>query len=401
MNKKILTESSIIVLAIILVSLIMRSPITALPLILNNIADALKTNASSLSILTTIPLIMFMLVSNFASKIIQVLGLKRALGCAVLTVVIGSLLRVMMTMPTMLVGTILIGVGIAQLNVFMPSFVAAYFPNKIGLYTSVYSFSMMSGPTLFSLITAPVTTLFGWKMIMWLLLILPTAAILLWWIASRRLPDIDQPKKEDVAQKKTDVVLAKTWTNPRAWAFLLVFGIQSLINYTAVAWLPSLMALHHVSSGRVGFLMSLYSFIAMPISLLLPSLLLRLSNKTQVIMTTIFGSMGIIGSGLLFFQQTSSVWYWALIALTAGVTTAFFFVYVMTMFGIKTDHYENTARLSGMAQTGGYFLASLGPIAYGLAFQSHPEGIGQNIVYMLVVIIMIFCSFVVVKTKKI
>jgi len=45
----------------------------------------------------------------------------------------------------MIGGTILIGLGIAHLNVLMPAFLMVYAPNKIALYTSAYSFSMMFG----------------------------------------------------------------------------------------------------------------------------------------------------------------------------------------------------------------------------------------------------------------
>ena len=150
------------VLVVILVGSMMRTPITTIPLILGNLAQSLRVAQGSLGILTTLPLVMFMVFSNFASQILKRMGFKRSLLLALAILVLGSALRMVVTMPTMIGGTILIGVAIAYLNVFMPSFVAAYFPQRIGLYTTLYTFSMMMGSAIFNLITAPIVKLTGW-----------------------------------------------------------------------------------------------------------------------------------------------------------------------------------------------------------------------------------------------
>ncbi|WP_252902746.1 MFS transporter [Paucilactobacillus hokkaidonensis] len=117
---------------ILLIGFIMRSPITTLPLMLKELAVNLHVAQSQLGILTTLPLIMFLLFSNFASVVLNRYGFKRAMIFALGILTAGSFMRLIITMPTMLLGTCLIGIGIAHLNVFMPSLVTAYFPNRIG-----------------------------------------------------------------------------------------------------------------------------------------------------------------------------------------------------------------------------------------------------------------------------
>ncbi|WP_238385987.1 hypothetical protein [Pediococcus acidilactici] len=120
------------VLVVILVGSMMRTPITTIPLILGNLAQSLRVAQGSLGILTTLPLVMFMVFSNFASQILKRMGFKRSLLLALAILVLGSALRMVVTMPTMIGGTILIGVAIAYLNVFMPSFVGPIFRNGLG-----------------------------------------------------------------------------------------------------------------------------------------------------------------------------------------------------------------------------------------------------------------------------
>jgi CP family cyanate transporter-like MFS transporter len=396
MSKKVLTGGGVIVLAVMLVGSIMRAPITALPLMLTEIADALQVDKSGLGILTTIPLIMFMLISNFASKTMRLFGLKRALMFALLSILIGTSLRLIVTMPTMILGTIFVGIGIAHLNVFMPAFVAAYYPMKMGIYTSLYSFSMMLGTTIFSLITAPIATSFGWQAVMWLLVILPILVIAVWFIATKSLPDESLAKRDPSGLKKVRI-----WTNPVAWAFLIVFGLQAMINYTAVAWLPSLMAYHGLHSGAIGFEMALLSLIAMPISIFLPTLMVQVSHRTQIIAMWTAGAIGLLGGLSMFFQNTTSTLYWAWIAISVGIATAFFFVYIMTMFAAKTTNADQTARLSGMAQTGGYLLAAIGPMVYGWAFKASPTGNFQTMVYITIVVVMTVSAVTVARVKHI
>lgn len=176
----------LLTISLVLMSSIMRAPITTMPLMLPQIAESLHVDQSQLGIITTIPLVMFLLISNFATKTMVKFGLNRALMLSLLSIIIGSILRMLVNMPLILLGTALIGSGIAHLNVLMPPFVATYFPNKIGLYTSVYSLAIMVGSAVFSLITAPVVAVSGWQGVMGLLVLVPAVTLILWFLTIKK-----------------------------------------------------------------------------------------------------------------------------------------------------------------------------------------------------------------------
>lgn len=342
---------------VILIGLMLRTPITTLPLMLGDLANKLEVSKSSLGILTTLPLIMFMLFSSVASTILKKWGFKKSLLGTLAILLVGSLLRLIVTMPTMIIGTSLIGMGIAYLNVYMPSFVTAYFSSNIGLYTSVYTFLM---PHLSE--------------------------------------EIHEPQVE---VKKEAMSNDQIWVNKKAWAFLIMFGSQSILNYTFTAWMPSLMGYHQVGSGVIGIIMAAFSLIGLPITVLLPQLLVKWGRLGKLFLVGSAGVAGLIASGMLFFQNTSSTIFWMIESLLLGYAIGLFFMFVVTMFAIKTSNPYRTAQLSGMAQAGGYFIAALGPVTYGWAFGLNPTGNLQNVAFVVAITLATIMGVIIVKTKKI
>lgn len=384
---------------IVMIGFIMRSPITTLPLILNQLADKLQVAPARLGILTTLPLVMFLIFSNFAAATLEKLGFKKSLILVLGLIVIGSGLRLMITMPTMLFGTALIGIGIAHLNVFMPALVTAYFPEKIGLYTTLYSFSMIFGNAVFNLITAPAVTAFGWKSIVWLMLLAASAAFLGWVTILNWLPE--KIEKKQPSSANTHSVNINYWKNIKAWPFLLTFGGQATLNYTFTAWMPALMTTHHVSSDAVGIIMAVFALIGLPITIFVPQLLVGLQKKGQLVTILSAGVAGTAAAGMLFFQNTASILFWTIESFLIGYAICIFFIFDMTMFAIKTKDPYKTAKLSGMAQAGGYLISAFGPSLYGIAFANNSNGMIQNIVYIGLVLMSMIAGFAIVSIKEI
>ena len=82
-------QSLFFVLGIVLIGTVLRSPFTALPTILGDIAQGLGVEVSSLGILTSLPLLMFALFSAFASRLAQKIGLEHLFTYCLLLLTIG------------------------------------------------------------------------------------------------------------------------------------------------------------------------------------------------------------------------------------------------------------------------------------------------------------------------
>lgn len=134
-----LRDSWLVVLAIVFVASTLRAPLTAVGPVINQIKDALAINNSVAGILTTIPLIIFGIVSPFVSKVSAKLTMSKTVLFSTILVMIALVLRVSGGFSLFIVGTILLGVGIAFGNVVLPSYVKWKFPLQIGLMTGLYS----------------------------------------------------------------------------------------------------------------------------------------------------------------------------------------------------------------------------------------------------------------------
>ena len=94
-------QSLFFVLGIVLIGTVLRSPFTALPTILGDIAQGLGVEVSSLGILTSLPLLMFALFSAFASRLAQKIGLEHLFTYCLLLLTISSVIRIFNLPPSL------------------------------------------------------------------------------------------------------------------------------------------------------------------------------------------------------------------------------------------------------------------------------------------------------------
>lgn len=397
----------LVLVTVIAFGLAMRAPIVTIPLIIDQLARQLKTAVGNLGILTTIPLIMFLLFSIVVAKEMTRFGLRRALNFGLTVLVLGALLRLDVAWPMLLLGTVLVGLGITHLNVLTPSVVAAYEPNQTALYTTAYSMAIMVGSAVFSLLTHPLSTVFGWWSVLAALLLLTMFPWLMWLAFRLPMPKRPQPDQmidqsdQLIDEPKLKATAAPLWKNRYAWCCLLMFGAQSIINYTLVAWLPELMRFNGISGAQISIVLAMYSFAGMPVSLLLPRFLEIATHRSQIVMSIVVGLLTLLAAVLMFWQSSMPLVYWYYLSIITGAMTAFYFIMALTTFPLKTISPTRTAQLSGLTQSGGYLIASFGPALYGLAFKSSPLGIMQIWCFAIVIALCTLASFVVIKMPKI
>ncbi len=171
--------SHYLVPGIIVVGMVLRLPFTSIPPIISNIAKAQHVPVGQLGILTTIPLLAFALFSSIAPKVAQKLGLERAFSLMLCVMIVGSVLRIIDT-TFLYIGTLIVGIGIAHMNVLLPSVVRTYFPTRLGSMTSLFTFSMMLATAVGAGLAAPITMATNWRIFILLLTVLLVIALLIW-----------------------------------------------------------------------------------------------------------------------------------------------------------------------------------------------------------------------------
>jgi MFS transporter, CP family, cyanate transporter len=369
-----------LILGILLVSFNLRPSITAVGPLIPLIRDDLGLSNGWAGFLTTLPLLTFATFSLFSAAIGRRLGNSKAILFALVLLSIGTLVRVLGGSFLLFLGTGLTGIGIVICNVLLIPFIKNRLPSKIGLVTAAYTTGMTMFAAVASGISAPLALdlALGWRgsLFSWIGLLL--IGILVWF---------PQAKNHPVNRNKTDNhVKVNVWKSRLAWNISLFMGVQSLLFFTLIAWLPDMMISRGLSPVEAGLLVSLMQIIGLSGSFFAP--IIAVKFKDQVGIIWVLGLMYLIGFSSLF-SMTLWVNYIGLGIVGLGLGSSVSMAY--TLIGLRTEHEKTTASLSGMVQSSGYYLAALGPLLFGISFD-----IFQNwdfLIYMTLICSVLFIYF--------
>ena len=384
-------RSLFFVLGIVLIGTVLRSPFTALPTILRDIAQGLGVEVSSLGILTSLPLLMFALFSAIASRLAQKIGLEHLFTYCLLLLTIGSVIRIF-NLPLLYLGTLIVGASIAIFNVLLPSMIQANQPQKISLLTTLYVTAMGISTAIASYLSVPITQASSWKGLILVLSFLCLVTLLVW------LPNHRHNHYLEGQQEKKSK--ENTLKSKSVWAIIVFGGLQSLLFYTSMTWLPTMAISAGLSNSDAALLASIFSLISIPFSMTIPSLTTHLSDGHRQIMLAIISIAGMIGISMLLYPSNNFL-YWLAAHLLIGTACSALFPYLMVCFSLKTSSPEETAQLSGLAQTGGYILAAFGPTLFGYSFDLFQSWIPAVLALLAIDIIMTVSLFMVDRADKI
>ncbi|MGS0652240.1 MFS transporter, partial [Staphylococcus arlettae] len=146
------------------------------------IKHVLDINNSVAGVLTTIPLLIFAIVSPLVSKVTARLTMSRTILFSTILLIIALILRVAGDINIFIIGTILLGIAIAFGNVVLPSYVKWYFPLQIGVATGIYSGTMNFTAGLGGGLSVPLSDMspLGFRLSLSFWIILAIIAIILW-----------------------------------------------------------------------------------------------------------------------------------------------------------------------------------------------------------------------------
>lgn len=380
-------HSSFLVIGIFLLGACMRTPITSIPSIINEIANAFHVPATNLGILTTIPLICFGLFSVTVNWLSSRIGNEMAINWALVLLFVGCVLRVV-SYSLILWGTVLIGIAIAFINVLLPAIISENLPNQIGEMTSLYNVALSLSSAIGAYAITPIAAAHGWKLAVNLLALIPLVTWLLW-LPNLRFNHVDKEQ----TQKGVSM-----WGNPRAWAMLIYFGAMSFVFYTIVAWLPSIAENAGISHNSSSLVAGLFQLFSIPAAFLAPLMATRMKDRRPLVLG--LGALSFIGVAMMLLP-IGSMTYFIIISLLLGLGIAGTFAFIMTAFGLKTSNPADTSSLSGMVQSLGYFIAAIGPVIIGKLKALTGTWFVSEVVTLLVIVIFVIAGLFAEQRDKI
>ncbi|MFJ9415027.1 CynX/NimT family MFS transporter [Streptomyces sp. NPDC101227] len=365
-RRRLRTHPALLLAGIVLAALNMRAALAGVSPLLSEIGEHFHLAATASSLVTTIPLIFMGLGSIAAPKLARRWGTEAALCGALVLLCGGIVLRIAPPVVALFVGCAVVGTSIALLNVLMPGLIKRDFPERAAGMTALYSTAMILGATVSAASAVPLeNALGGWQgsLVSWSLLAAVAAVA---WIPqaviARRGTGTGAAAATPLHAVEDGPKLSRS---PLAWQVTLFMGSQSLIAYVVIAWMPTIFTDHGMGKGAAGLVFAFSTLVQMVGSFVVPMLAGRMRRQRLlgVAVSTLMAS-GVAG---LLVAPVAGAWLWAALL---GVGQGGALGLALTMMVLRSGDAHTAARLSGMAQTGGYLLAAVGPLALGAVHQA-------------------------------
>jgi len=347
--------------AIVLLALTLRIAVASLSPLLARIGEEFPLPAVVVGLIGMAPPVAFALAGMVTPAIERRLGLERSVLVAAITAAVMLGLRAAAVDAWSLLGAtagVFAAVGVA--NVLIPTVVKKYFPERIGLMTTVYSTAMAVATFTPPLVAVPLADAVGWRgsFVTWAVVALSAVAP---WVA---LTLRARASRRDALDEPRTAVLSRLVRVPQTWALVITFGVNSSVAYGMFAWMPLLLIdVAGVDAAEAGGLLALFSFMGLPVSLLVPLLVARLGRTTPFYVVAVAGGLtGVIG--LLVAPAAATVLWVVLIGIPPLM-----FPLALVLFGLRTRSHETTVALSGFVQSVGYGFAALMPLAIGVTHE--------------------------------
>ena len=343
----------LLIAGILFIATTLRVTFTGAAPLLDAIRAEYGLTTAQTGLLTTLPLLAFGLVSPLAAGVARRFGIERSLLIALGLICLGIGLRSLPAAAMLFGGTAVIGCGIALGNVLLPGLIKRDFSQHVAKMTGAYSLTMGAAAALGSAMVVPLALAgFGWRGALLMLMVFPLLALFIWLPQSRR--EAAAPLTASGALHNRGI-----WRSALAWQVTLFLGINSLVYYVIVGWLPAILQSLGYSEAQAGSLHGLLQLATAAPGLAIPLILHRLKDQRGI--AVLVALMCAVSSAGLWLAPGQAVLWALLFGFGSGATM----ILGLTFIGLRASSAHQAAALSGMAQAVGYLLAACGPPVMG------------------------------------
>jgi CP family cyanate transporter-like MFS transporter len=238
-KRAIISQRLIPLLLLWLSGACLRLTVLAVPPVVPLLHADLHLSETQIGWLASLPPMLFAIAAVPGSLLIARVGLIPALLVGLLLNALGGAARGAIPDATFLfTSTIVMAAGVAIMQPILPPLVRAWFPQRIGFATAVYTTGLLIGEILPAALTIPLVLPLvdaSWRLsfVVWAIPILLTALF----VAA-------YAKRLNVAQNTAPAANAlwwPDWRRPLIWQLGLIFGSVNTIYFVSNAFLPDYM----------------------------------------------------------------------------------------------------------------------------------------------------------------
>lgn len=366
----------LVVAGVLVAAVSLRGPIVAPTPVMRAIEHDLGIGSAAAGLLTTVPVLMFALLTPVAVLMIHRAGAERALLLSLCGVLVGTVVRAVPGFGWMLAGTVLIGAAITVGNVVIPVIIRREVPpERVGFVTAAYAATLNVGSLVTSLGTAPLAVWVGWPaaLLCWSALTIAGAA--LWGVHLRRRGSVE-PDRYSGAPRTAPIPVVSDYDPatitgplpaltrsrrernvlrlPITWLLMTVFALQCTMYYALTTWLPSITAdVLALDASGAGAIASLFQGVGILGAFVVP-ILGRFAPRVVPPLTICVCWLAVT-LGLLLAPHL--LWVWLSIG-AIGHAGGFVVVFAALVAVARND--TEAAAMSATVQGGGYAVGAFG-----------------------------------------
>jgi cyanate permease len=151
----------------------------------------------------------------------------------------------------------------------------------------------------------------------------------------------------------------RTWRSALAWQVTLLLGLNSIIYYTVITWLPAILTDAGYSIATAGSLHGLSQLATAIPGLIVGPIVGRLKDqKALAFGLSAFTGLSVLG--LILSPQIAVLW-----VVAFGASAGAVFILGLAFISLRSANAHQAAALSAMAQFVGYLLAAVAPPVIG------------------------------------
>ncbi len=315
-------------------------------------------SAADASLFTTASLLTLGLWSPLVPRLGKTMAWEQVTILSLGLILLGCLVRIVGSVPGVMAGSILAGIGIALGNVLIPILVKRDFPDRVPFIMGLCTMCICSSAAIPTAMTLPMANVLGgWPQALALWAFLALFALLLW---------IPRWTRRSISTQSRPS--ASVWRKPLAWHVAMFMGLQSVLAYSILGWFVALIRDRGLGPDLAGLVLGVSFFIQLPAALWAPALATRGRDQRPAIVVAaallLSGMMGMI------FAPLGTIWLWAVVL---GLGQGALFALALTLISLRSATPAVAAELSSMSQATGYVLAASGPFIIGLIRQSQED----------------------------
>ncbi len=357
MSRRTGTPPWLLLLTLALVALNLRGVLTSIPPLTLEIQAATGWNDTTMGLLTTLPVVVMGLAALIVPALAQRIGRPQTVWLALALLVVATGARILAGAPIVLFITAFLGgLGIALASGLVPAIVREGLPRSTGAATGLWTASMFTGAALGAALTVPVALATGswqWGLAVWAV---PALIALAMWTF------VESPYRRHDGDRSVGAISIRSlpWRNPLAWALTAYLAINSIVFYTALAWIAPSLDERGWTAEEGGLLLGLFTASQIFAALLLPWVAQRFPGRRTLWVITVI----VTTVCLLSLAYTPGI-LTAVVLFLFGFSNAGGFTIGLSMLSEAAVDGQSSARLTAMAFAVTYLLAAIGPTFAG------------------------------------